>query len=155
MPSDNVDPLMPPAIVCRRYISEHISLVFIFALFKAICFLLIFYHLKGCLRDRGVWKNEDVYSKHFWYHILCYSIFLINVKCCSRYLLQYKRDNNNDREEKSEDYEKEVRDQINLFFESLELSITGYTISCCRDELNKIITDINFDNRQIKNVIMK
>ena len=61
---------------------------------------------------------------------------------------------NNDREEKSEDYAKEVQDQINLFFESLELSSTGYIVSFCRDELNKSITDINFDNRQIKNLVI-
>ena len=84
-----------------------------------------------------------------------YSIFLVNVKCCFRYLLRYKCDNNNDSEEKSEDYGKEVRDQINLFFESLELSSTGYTVSFCRDELNKVITGINSDNGQIKNLLMK
>ena len=47
-----------------------------------------------------------------------------------------------------------MQDQINLFFESLELSSTGYTVLFCRDELNKVITDINFDNRQIKNLLM-
>ena len=40
-----------------------------------------------------------------------------------------------------------MQDQINLFFESLELSNTGYTVS-----FFQIITDINFDNRQIKNL---
>ena len=44
-----------------------------------------------------------------------------------------------------------MQDQINLFFESLELSSAGYTVSFCRDELNKVIIGINFDNRQIKN----
>ena len=39
--------------------------------------------------------------------------------CCFRYFLQYKRDINNDREEMSEDYGKEVQDQVNVFFESL------------------------------------
>ena len=47
-----------------------------------------------------------------------------------------------------------MQDQINLFFQSLELSSTGSTVSICRDELNKIITGINFDDRQIKNLIM-
>ena len=47
-----------------------------------------------------------------------------------------------------------MQDQINLFFESLELSSTGYTVSFCRDELNKIIADINFDNRQNKNLLI-
>ena len=47
-----------------------------------------------------------------------------------------------------------MQDQINLFFESLELSSTGYTVSFCRDELSKIITDINFNNRQIKNLLI-
>ena len=46
-----------------------------------------------------------------------------------------------------------MQDQINLFFESLELSTTGYTVLICRDELNKIITDISFDNCQIKNLL--
>ena len=78
-----------------------------------------------------------------------YSIYLINVVCCFRYLLNYKRDNNNGREENLEDYGKEVEDQINLFFESLELNSTGYTVSLCRDELEEIITDINFNNYQI------
>ena len=36
--------------------------------------------------------KESVYLKHLWY----------------RYLLQYKRDNNKNREEKLEDYGKEV-----------------------------------------------
>ena len=84
-----------------------------------------------------------------------YNIFLINVKCCFRYLLQYKHHNNNDREEKSEDYKKEVQDQFNLFLESLELSSTCYAVSIYRHELNKIITDINFDNHQINNFIKK
>ena len=48
-----------------------------------------------------------------------------------------------------------MEDQINLFFESLELNSTGYTVSFCRDELKEIITDINFDNYQIKNLLMK
>ena len=74
--------------------------------------------------------------------------------CCFRYLLQYKRDINNDREEMSEDYGKEVQDQVNVFFESLELSSTGYTVSFCRNEHNKILTDINFGNRQIKNLLI-
>ena len=47
-----------------------------------------------------------------------------------------------------------MQDQINLFFESLDLSNTGYTVSFCRDELKKIITEINFDNRQIKNLLI-
>ena len=47
-----------------------------------------------------------------------------------------------------------MQDQINLFFQSLELSSTGYTVSFCRDELNNI-TDINFDNCQIKSLLMK
>ena len=47
-----------------------------------------------------------------------------------------------------------MQDQINLFFELLELSSTGYTVSFCRDELNKIIADINFDNRQNKNLLI-
>ena len=47
-----------------------------------------------------------------------------------------------------------MQDQINHFFESLELSSTGYTVSFSRDELNKIRTDINFDNRQIKNLLI-
>ena len=47
-----------------------------------------------------------------------------------------------------------MRDQINLFFESLKLSSTGYTVSICREELKKIITGINFDNHQIKNLII-
>ena len=46
-----------------------------------------------------------------------------------------------------------MQDQINLFLESLGLSSTGYTVSICRDELNKIITDISFDNCQIKNLL--
>ena len=54
----------------------------------------------------------------------------------------------------SEDYGKEVQYQINLFFESLELRSTGDTASFCQDELNKIITDINFDNRQSKNLLI-
>ena len=54
----------------------------------------------------------------------------------------------------SEDYGNEVQDQINLFFESLELRSTGDTVSFCRDELNKIVTDINFNNRQIKNLLI-
>ena len=36
----------------------------------------------------------------------------------------------------SEDYGKEVQDQTNLFFESLELGKTGYTVSAFQDELN-------------------
>ena len=47
-----------------------------------------------------------------------------------------------------------MEDQINLFFELLELSNTGYTVSFFRHELNEIVTDINFDNRQIKNLLM-
>ena len=47
-----------------------------------------------------------------------------------------------------------MQDQINLFFESLELSNTGYTVSFIQDELSEIITDINFDNFQIKNLLM-
>ena len=47
-----------------------------------------------------------------------------------------------------------MEDQINLFFELLELSNTGYTVSVFRHELNEIVTDINFDNRQIKNLLM-
>ena len=35
-----------------------------------------------------------------------------------------------------------MQDQINLFYESLELSSTSYTVSFCRDELN------NFDSRE-------
>ena len=82
------------------------------------------------------------------------SIFLINVVYCFRYLLQYKRDNDNNREEKTDDYRKKVQDQINLFFKSLELRNTGYTVSFFQDELNEIITDINFDNCQIKNLLI-
>ena len=74
--------------------------------------------------------------------------------CCFRYLSQYKGDINKDREEKSEDYGKEVLDQINLFFESLKLSSTGYTVSFCRDELYKIIADINIDNGQTENLLI-
>ena len=74
--------------------------------------------------------------------------------CCFRYLLQNKHDINNDREEMSEDYGKEVQDQVNVFFESLELSSTGYTVSFCRNEHNNILTDINFGNRQIKNLLI-
>ena len=47
-----------------------------------------------------------------------------------------------------------MQDQIDLFFETLELSSTGYTVSFYRDELNKVITDINFDNRRIKNLLI-
>ena len=47
-----------------------------------------------------------------------------------------------------------MQDQINLFFELLELSSTGYTVSFRRDELSKIRTDINFDNCQIKNLLI-
>ena len=46
-----------------------------------------------------------------------------------------------------------MQDQINLFFGSLELSSTGYTVSFCRDELNKIVTHVSFDNCQIKNLL--
>ena len=121
--------------MCWHFTCFHFCVV----LFEAICSSLIFCHLIGCLWDRGVRKNEDVYSKHLWY----------------RYLLQYKRGNNNNREEKSEDYGKEVQDQINLFFKLQELSSTGYTVSFCWNEINKVITNINFDNRQIRNMLMK
>ena len=47
-----------------------------------------------------------------------------------------------------------MQDQINLLFESLELSSTGYTVSSRREELKKVITDINFDNHQIKILII-
>ena len=53
----------------------------------------------------------------------------------------------------SEDYGKEVQDQINLFFESLELSSSGYTVSLAI--MYQVITDIDFDNCQIKNLLMK
>ena len=43
----------------------------------------------------------------------------------------------------------EKMDKIKL---SCSLSSTGYAVSFSRDKLNKIITDINFDNRQIKNL---
>ena len=81
--------------------------------------------------------KESVYLKHLWY----------------RYLLQYKRDNNKNRQEMSEDYGKEVQDQINLFFESLELSSSDYTVSLAI--MYQVITDIDFDNCQIKNLLMK
>ena len=80
--------------------------------------------------------------------------FLLNVVVCFRYLLHYKRDNDNNREEKTDDYRKKVQDQINLFLKSLELHNTGYTVSFFRDEPNEIITDINFDNCQIKNLLI-
>ena len=47
-----------------------------------------------------------------------------------------------------------MQDQINLLLVSLELSSTGYTESFCREELKKVITDINFDNHQIKILII-
>ena len=62
----------------------------------------------------------------------------------------YFNDINNDREEKSAYYGKEVQDQINLLFESLELSSTGYTHFV---EISS--KDINFDNCQIKNLLTK
>ena len=45
--------------------------------------------------------------------------YFYDVVCCFRYSFQNKRDINNYRGEKSEDYGKEVQDRINLFFESL------------------------------------
>ena len=39
----------------------------------------------------------------------------------------------------SNDYGEKVQDQINHFFESLELSNSGYTVSFFRDKLKEII----------------
>ena len=47
-----------------------------------------------------------------------------------------------------------MQDQIKLFIESLEISSTGYTVSFCREELNKVIADISFYNQRIKNLLI-
>lgn len=52
-------------------------------------------------------------------------------KFWSRYLVQYKRDINKNIVEKSADYCKEAHGQINLIFETLALSSTGYTVLSC------------------------
>lgn len=57
-------------------------------------------------------------------------------KFWSRYLIQYKRDINENIVEKSPDHGKESKGQINPIFERLALSSTGYTVSSCWD--NKI-----------------
>ena len=57
-------------------------------------------------------------------------------KFWSRYLIQYKRDINENIVEKSPDHGKESKGQINPIFERLALSSTGCTVSSCWD--NKI-----------------
>ena len=57
-------------------------------------------------------------------------------KFWSRYLIQYKRDINENIVEKSPDHGKESKGKINPIFERLALSSTGCTVSSCWD--NKI-----------------
>ena len=68
-------------------------------------------------------------------------------KFWSRYLLQYKRDINKSIVEKSAVYGKEAQGQI---IETMAISSTGYIVSYCQDEPNKIMTDFSFNNRQNK-----
>ena len=75
-------------------------------------------------------------------------------QCINRYLLQYKRDQDDTRLEQ-ELCDDVVMEQFELFVSQLHLSNTGYTISYCRDLINDQLPEQKLNNKQVKRLLIE
>ena len=78
---------------------------------------------------------------------------LSHKKCMNRYLLQYKRDMDQNISYNLEDFDEELKEQFRIMTENLDLDNNAYTVSYCCNFLNEKLNQ-NINNRQVKSLLI-